>query len=172
MGARLPGLTLSGECWINPVGLADPVRRRGALDAVTADNDQETVSHVSGSIIIDRDASFIQRFMMAFWMLCDQRIASVSRQGDQLPASARTRTPAPWEDVQVVALRRIQTSADTAHDARDVRWQHRWVVQMHKRHQWYPSLGTHKIIFVGPYVKGPDGAPLKPTAERVQALLR
>ena len=28
---------------------------------------------------------------------------------------------------------------------------------MHKRHQWYPSQGIHKIIFVGPYVKGPEG---------------
>jgi hypothetical protein len=24
----------------------------------------------------------------------------------------------------------------------------------------HPSLGTHKLIWRGPYIKGPDGAPL------------
>ena len=43
---------------------------------------------------------------------------------------------------------------------------------MHKRHQWYPSHGIHKIIFVGPYVKGPAGLPLKTSPEQVRALIR
>jgi hypothetical protein len=27
---------------------------------------------------------------------------------------------------------------------------------MHKVRQYYPTLGTHKIIWWGPYIKGPD----------------
>ena len=169
MGARLPALTLSGECWF-----ADPVEpwmRRAVLDRM-AEKEQQHVEHVSGSVIVDDDQSFIQRFVMAFWRLCDQQIAAVTRPGDHLPLSLRHRPPEPSDEVRVVTLRRVQTSPDTAHDAGDLRWHHRWVVQMHKRRQWYPSLGVHKIIFVGPYIKGPDGLPLKPAAQSVHALSR
>jgi hypothetical protein len=31
---------------------------------------------------------------------------------------------------------------------------------MHKVRQWYPSLNRHKIIYRGPYVKGPADKPL------------
>jgi hypothetical protein len=40
------------------------------------------------------------------------------------------------------------------------RYHHRWVVPMHKVRQWYPSQGVHKIIWHGPYIKGPANAPL------------
>lgn len=42
---------------------------------------------------------------------------------------------------------------------------------MHKVRQYYPSLGTHKVIWRGPYIKGPDGAPLLigPKAQAVTA---
>ena len=42
---------------------------------------------------------------------------------------------------------------------------------MHKVRQWYPSEQTHKILWSGPYVKGPAGAPLL-NEERVNALMR
>jgi hypothetical protein len=50
-------------------------------------------------------------------------------------------------------------------------YHHRWVVRMHKVRQWYPSEGMHKIIWRGPYIKGPANAPLL-TSERVNALVR
>ena len=31
---------------------------------------------------------------------------------------------------------------------------------MHKVNQWYPSLGQHRVLFRGPYVKGPADKPL------------
>ena len=31
---------------------------------------------------------------------------------------------------------------------------------MHKVRQYYPSTGEHKVIWLGPYIKGPDGSPL------------
>jgi len=32
-------------------------------------------------------------------------------------------------------------------------------VRMHKARQWYPSLQQHKVIYRGPYIKGPDDKP-------------
>jgi hypothetical protein len=41
---------------------------------------------------------------------------------------------------------------------------------MHKVELWYPSLNTHRVLWRGPYVKGPDGLPVKASA--VSALVR
>jgi len=73
-------------------------------------------------------------------------------------------------DVRVVRLRRTeQTGGASGHTARD--WQHRWVVRMHKVRQWYPSLQQHKVIYRGPYIKGP-GDKLLLGGEVVRALIR
>jgi hypothetical protein len=41
----------------------------------------------------------------------------------------------------------------------------RWVVQVHKVRQLYPSPNRHKTIWRGPYIKGPASAPLKAPKE-------
>ncbi|MGD9527427.1 MAG: hypothetical protein AB7V44_11625 [Pseudonocardia sp.] len=50
--------------------------------------------------------------------------------------------------------------ADTPGTASARDWQHRWVVRMHKVRQWYPSEQRHKILYRGPYLKGPADKPL------------
>jgi hypothetical protein len=72
---------------------------------------------------------------MAFWRLCDQQIAAVSRPSDHLPLSVLHRPPEAADEVRVVTLRRVQTGPDSAHDAAGLRWLHRWVVQMHMGRQ-------------------------------------
>jgi hypothetical protein len=42
---------------------------------------------------------------------------------------------------------------------------------MHKVRQWYPSLQQHKVIYRGPYIKGPGDKPLL-NEEAVRALIR
>jgi len=37
----------------------------------------------------------------------------------------------------------------------------RWIVSGHFRRQFYPSTNSHKLIFISPYIKGPDDAPMK-----------
>ncbi len=32
---------------------------------------------------------------------------------------------------------------------------------MHKVNQWYPSLQRHKVLWRGPFIQGPAGAPLR-----------
>jgi hypothetical protein len=63
----------------------------------------------------------------------------------------------------------VQAPTEGGHAGRD--WQHRWVVRMHKVRQWYPSLQQHKVLYRGPYIKGPPGKPLMP-GESVWALSR
>jgi hypothetical protein len=42
---------------------------------------------------------------------------------------------------------------------------------MHRVRQYYPSLGQHKIIYRGPYVKGPEDKPML-SGEIVRSLVR
>lgn len=48
----------------------------------------------------------------------------------------------------------------------------RWVVRMHRVRQWYPSENRHKILFRGPYVKGPEGLPIAPPAPKATVVRR
>lgn len=45
----------------------------------------------------------------------------------------------------------------------------RWVVSGHWRQHWYPRLEIHRPMWISPYVKGPEDAPLK-GGERVNVL--
>jgi hypothetical protein len=128
------------------------------------------VGEFTGDVLQDQDQSFELRYLFAFWRLCAQRIAIVSRYreavGDDPPV------PPEVEDVRVIQLRSFSplTLDDHEHDARR-RYRHRWVVRMHKVRQWYPKEGVHKVLWRGPYIKGPDGAPLL-SGEKVNALVR
>lgn len=43
---------------------------------------------------------------------------------------------------------------------------------MHKQRQWYPSEGRHKVIFRGPFVKGPGHLPIAPPKVSVNVVSR
>ena len=126
-------------------------------------------TYVVGEQIHDHDDQFTVRFLFAFWRLCAQRIADT--QPAEVNHSARVaaerhHVPA---DVRVVQLR--HTDQPRGGEAQQRDWQHRWVVRMHRVRQWYPTENRHKIIYRGPYVKGPDDKPLL-GGETVQALVR
>jgi hypothetical protein len=72
-------------------------------------------------------------------------------------------------EVRVVQLRQPEQTGDSEAGGRD--WRHRWVVRMHKVRQWYPSEGRHKVIYRGPYIKGPADKPLL-GGETVRGLTR
>lgn len=134
------------------------------------DENRVTGEYVPGSQIDDADDLFMAKFLFAFWRLCEQRIA-VTEAAD-IPHSARVLADkagvAP--DVRIIRLRRpIQPDADGPAGGRD--WQHRWVVRMHKVRQWYPSEQRHKVLYRGPYIKGPEGKPML-GGEAVHGLIR
>jgi hypothetical protein len=150
------------------------VRRAGdaARDQAVAsglDENRVVGEYAPGEQIEDRDDTFMTRFLYAFWRLCQQQIATV--QTTPVNHSAQViaeRTGVP-PDVRVVRLRRTTQAGDSGQHDRE--WQHRWVVRMHKVHQWYPSLQQHRVIYRGPYIKGPADKPLLP-GESIWALIR
>lgn len=65
------------------------------------------------------------------------------------------------EPIHVVKLRRPEHHDAGDHDGQgDVTWRHQWWVTGHYRAQWYPSLDAHKVIWIAPHLKGPDGKPI------------
>jgi hypothetical protein len=138
----------------------------------SADQDQAAGEYASGTILDqDQDGTLGSRFLYAFWRLCEQEIAAV----EDAPAgrsaqvtAARAAVPA---DVRVVVLRRAASPGPAAAQAGPHQWHHHWVVRMHKVRQWYPSLGQHKVIYRGPFVKGDTAKPLL-AGEVVRGLVR
>ncbi len=62
-------------------------------------------------------------------------------------------------DVRVIEVRpRDRAPTDDEPTTRD--WQHRWVVRMHKVRQWYPTEQRHRVLYRGPFIKGPADKPL------------
>jgi hypothetical protein len=63
---------------------------------------------------------------------------------------------------------RNEAKAHAPHDDSDGRdWKNRWWVRGHFRAQWYPSEGAHHVIWVAPYIKGPEDAPVKTPVYKV-----
>ena len=122
-----------------------------------------------GQVIDDHDDTFMPRFLYAFWRLCEQRIATVEHAEVNHSARVVADRAGVSPEVRMVRLRRSEAHRTAGHGGRE--WQHRWVVRMHKVRQWYPSLEQHKVIYRGPYVKGPDDKPLL-GGETIRGLVR
>ncbi|WP_030453278.1 hypothetical protein [Herbidospora cretacea] len=138
-------------------------RQRGQQDrhhlAASGLNEDRVEGHyVSGDPIDDHDDSFMPRFLYALWRLCEQRIATVEHAPVNHSAQVLSERAGVAPQVRVVRLRRAEQPRSDPAQGRD--WQHRWVVRMHKVRQWYPTLQQHKVIYRGPYIKGPDDKPL------------
>lgn len=124
------------------------------------------------------DADTLQRskFAYAFWHFCRQGVFSRVREyapRHVLRQAARLKWPGE-ATLDVVELRKRRypdrPAGMTTEEERE--WSCRWLVRGHWRRQWYPSLGAHKVIWVWPYVKGPDDKPLRLTGPRVYAAVR
>jgi len=65
------------------------------------------------------------------------------------------------DTIHVVKLRHRVVAGEhkqTPHEAAE--WKHKWWVSGHYRAQWYPSEEAHRVIWIAPYLKGPEDAPL------------
>ena len=98
-------------------------------------------------------------FLLAAWRLMQQTISSTRR--EEVPAKKVRRFDLKDTMVSVITLRhRAPYHEGETH----VEWRHRWVVRGHWRHQPYKdSDGTllYRWIYINPFMKGPEGAPLK-----------
>lgn len=130
--------------------------------------------------MIDPETSALRRceqmrYIAACTAFMNQRI--LARRREMADRNTRRRLErAGWTHepmIQVVTLRRAHaanTTTDAAHDP--VEWSCQWVVSGHWRQQYYPSTGEHRPLFVLPYIKGPEGLPIKAPAERVFVVSR
>jgi hypothetical protein len=73
----------------------------------------------------------------------------------------------PERNLTVVRLRRPRRPPDEDSEKRHVDWSVRWVVSGHWRNQWFPAKGEHRQMWISPYVKGPEDAPLRVRKARV-----
>lgn len=96
------------------------------------------------------------------WMLMDMEFVT-SRKPAQLPRAARRRALRSLKhgEVNVILLRRTKTLDDGDHDPAPVEWSCRWIVQGH----WRTYKKDGRRIWIRPYIKGPDGLPVKDTKQ-------
>jgi hypothetical protein len=117
------------------------------------------------------DAESIEQHVQCLWRLMQQTITTHTQFRATRPVRRRyERAKVDERAITVIQLRRPNTPAAGEH--RDVEWSHRWLVAGHWRNQWYPTLKLHRQIWISPYVKGPEDAPLQVRKERVFALTR
>ncbi|MCO1659189.1 hypothetical protein KDL28_29370 [Pseudonocardia sp. S2-4] len=167
-------LPLSHEWLVPAAAITEP--EQAALARLSSLNRAVREQKISdyGEYDPQRDTEFsLAAYAFAFWRLCRQPLTTTSwhtlthHPGHDEPAAgtAGRRRPEGLDRVRIVHLR--PPPARDPDDTDDVdgsvgaqrRYHHRWPVRMHKVRQFYPSTGTHKIIWRGPYIKGPDGAP-------------
>lgn len=73
----------------------------------------------------------------------------------RLSAGANRKLPA----IRVVRLYPREREEPSG-QRRSVAWSHQWLVRGHWRQQYYRSDGTHRPLWIAPYVKGPSDKPL------------
>lgn len=93
---------------------------------------------------------------------------AVSRAARRRAERAGAIDPNP-EELRVIRLRsdKVKRPYVPGEEVDAIERDFRWAVRGHFRDQWYPSLGLHKQIFIAPFLKGPEGAPLRASAYKV-----
>ncbi|MFC1436632.1 hypothetical protein ABUW04_00015 [Streptacidiphilus sp. N1-10] len=136
-----------------------------ALRGHTLQQPSEVGEWTSGQVVEDSLGDFTRCYMFAFWRLAAQGSTAVTPApaGPTAATAGRPATTALGAEpaVRIVRLNTKATTASGAGTATATRtYHHRWPVRMHKVNQWYPREGEHRIIWRGPYIKGPADAPL------------
>lgn len=116
-----------------------------------------------GELLVIGDTEDTSRFwgyvIRCCWLLMQQRIATIT---DHRPDRASTRRLVRQgrepQRVRVISLRHPEAHGVPAEGGRT--YHHRWVVRGHWRRQWYSSQERHMPIWISPFIKGAEGAPL------------
>jgi hypothetical protein len=122
------------------------------------------------------------------WMFLGMEITASERQPIKGANLKRARRTLVNPEVRVVLLRRLRHATDAPGTHRAVDWTCRWIVQGHYRHKQRPQhphravaagadkhctiCGAELQSWVAPYIKGPDGLPLRATEKTIMRLAR
>jgi hypothetical protein len=113
------------------------------------------VGEWGGARVEDPYDDFVGRCMFAFWRLIAQ---GVTAGGSPAPgAGANSADGSVPHDPEVRVIRLAAPSPRPSDPVGEMKrvYHHRWPVRMHKVRQWYPSRQEHRVIWRGPYIKGP-----------------
>jgi hypothetical protein len=101
----------------------------------------------------------IRKFFAAFILISGQRLAmhSYVRPPRAFVKRAKRQEMAVSE-VRVITLRRATTHVEGG-EPTHIEWSHRWLVSGHWRHLWKEDEQRTKLIWVSPYIKGPEDKP-------------
>lgn len=143
--------------------LKDPETR--SLDAIT----------FKRAPVRGRDLALF-KFVLAASVWMKQRIAVVSSghiERHRRKQLAREFDSPTISDVKIVELRRAESTSGIQAESsgEPVEWSCRWIVGGHWRNQPYAN-GERKLIYILPYVKGPDDKPLKVPSHTVYSVNR
>lgn len=151
------------------VGMVDPDELAYRTASGVMEWSPQAWAHESRSLL---------RWMLAVWVMAGQVLPqliispprAMKRRAGRLVQGA----PPTWGDIHVVTLRRAHESADVDDDGDHDGpvWGHQWVVRGHWR--WQPhgeGRALRKLIWIGPHIKGPEGAPLI-EVEQIAKLVR
>lgn len=101
----------------------------------------------------------VAMYLQVCWRLMQQDVIV----GDQRKPGGQFAKRAERADIDkrvtVVTLRRARQDQDDR-EPRTVDWAKRWVVSGHWRNQWYAVAQIHRLIWIAPFVKGPEDKPL------------
>ena len=115
------------------------------------------------------EARMSASLLMAMSVLMDtptvaERRTIDSRSGKAPGTEHRPRTPHPDRHVTLVDLRPVRTVVTDHDEGTGHKLTVRFMVRGHWTHQVHgPKRGLRKLIFIAPYLKGPEGAPLRAT---------
>lgn len=99
---------------------------------------------------------------LALFALMRSQVTDVAEENASRAARRRLeRAACPIPDgIRVIRLRRVSHSSVTPGDE-SVSWSHRWLVSGHWRRAWRPSVKQHRLVWIHPFIKGPDDKPFK-----------
>lgn len=131
----------------------------------------EPFSQSSFAIKQDRATAPIVQLIGATWLLMQQPTISEIKRTNR-GKGHRGKQPVEINDVQIINLRTLARDDTEPRKQEGTReYHHRWVVGGHWRQQACgPGRKQRKPVFILPYVKGPEDAPLK--TERVNVWRR
>ncbi len=161
LGERFPTLVPGhyGYCALEPSGstpLADP-----DLIEVPSTLLADSVGEYSGEAVTGEPiAIWSSKYLFALSRLLQQpKQASERRYAAGIDPRIK---PRPHHAVRVVHARRAESDSAESEKQSPRTYSHRFTVRMHKVNQRYPKQGINRIIWRGPYVKGPADAPMLP----------
>lgn len=113
---------------------------------------------------VDSDVLISTAVLKTAWLLMDQPLTEISTETASRASVKRMQRMGFRGSSSVRVIDVKKRSGGGSGSGREHRNQ--WLVNGHWRNQWYPSVQEHRPVWISPYLKGPEGAPIL-TGEKV-----